>query len=276
MYTDQLIGNGAFGHVFKGQFNGMHCAVKVLNSVATELMTDLPTASNNSIQLHALEKFERECEYLQMIQHKNIVRHIATRTFKKKTAQIPVLVMELLNCNLRKYLFDATEVKLFVQVSLSVDVASGLEFLHHTDRKIVHRDLCGDNILLSTDSNIPIAKISDFGLSRIIDFETMSRSLSELGHRNGYLPPEANRLSPTDLYDSSLDIFMFGAVMTQIAKKISHIQDAKERRHLVTLIESDHPLRDIIDKCLKVNRFARPNAGEVRNVLYQRLMQYMT
>ena len=274
MYTDQLIGHGAFGHVFKGELNGMQCAVKVLNSVGIELLTRLPTASN-STQFHALEKFERECEYLQMIQHKNIVRYIATRTFKKKTAQLPVLVMELLNCNLRKYLQETEEIKLFIQVSLSVDVASGLEFLHDTERKIVHRDLCGDNILLSTDSIIPVAKISDFGLSRIIDFETMSRSLSALGHRNGYLPPEANLLSPNNLYDSSLDIFMFGAVMTQIATKIPHIQDTKERQKLVSSIKSDHPLRDIIVGCLDDNRSARPNAGKVRIVLCERLMQYM-
>ena len=39
-------------------------------------------------------------------------------------------------------------------------------------------------------------------------------SLTALEHRPGYLPPEAVRIDPTD-YDSSLDIFMFGVVMTQ-------------------------------------------------------------
>lgn len=272
VYSYQVIGNGSFGTVFKGEFNGMQCAVKVLYSVGIELMTDLPITSNNIGQTAAVESLRRECEFLQMFQHKNIVRHIATRILKRKTVQIPVLVMELLNCNLRKYLLNTEEIKLFIQVSLSVDVASGLEYLHDTERKLVHRDLCGDNILLSMEGVIPIAKISDFGMARIIDIESMSRSLSALGHRNGYLPPEAALLS-TDFYDSSLDIFMFGAVITQIATKTPHIHSVKKRQELVTSINNDHPLCDIVVRCLQDNQNERPNAGEIRSVLCERLMQ---
>ena len=276
VYTEHLLGNGAFGHVFKGEFNNMPCAVKVLNPVGTELLTKLPTASNSSIQLNALEKFRCECEYLQKIRHENIVSHIATRTFKTKTTQCPVLVMELLDCNLRKYLGEVSKVKLTVQVSLSADVASALEFLHHKERKLVHRDLCGDNILLLTRTfPFPVAKISDFGMSRIIDFETMSRSLSAMGHRNGYLPREAALYSSSDSYDSSLDIYMFGAVMTQIARKIPHIESARQRQELVDTIESGHPLRDLILKCLEDNKMARPNAGVIRTVLCDRLQHLL-
>ena len=271
VYTEDLIGKGAFGYVFKGMLNNRQCAVKVLNAIGTELMTNLPTG--RAVQSNALEKFKMECDHLEKFHHKNIVSHLATRTLKRKKVEIPVLVMELLHCNLRKYLSDnQPQIKHFVQVSLSMDVASALEFLHHEDRKVVHRDLCGDNILLSLEGPFPVAKVSDFGMSRIIDFETMSRSLTALGHRNGYLPREANRLSPSDSYDSSLDIFMFGAVMTQIATVTPHIESEKQRYELVDSVSPDHPLKDFIDSCLQ-EKGARPTAEAVRNKLSKRLQQ---
>ena len=58
-----------------------------------------------------------------------------------------------------------------------------------SEKKVIHRDLCGDNILIR-EEDIPIAKITDFGMSRIFDMEAMTHSISVLGHRNGYLPPE--------------------------------------------------------------------------------------
>ena len=268
VYTEDLIGEGAFGYVFKGKLNNKPCAVKVLNAIGTEFLTDLPTG--RAVQSNALKKFKMECDYLEKLQHKNIVSHLATRTMKRRKAEIPVLVMELLQCNLRNYLEKHPQIKRFVQVSLSVDVASALEFLHHEDRKLVHRDLCGDNILLSLEGPFPIAKVSDFGMSRIIDFETMSRSLTGLGHRDGYLPREASRRSSSDSYDSSLDIFMFGAVMTQIAAIIPHIESEKQRRALIARISPDHPLKDFIDSCLQ-EQHARPTASVVRIQLSKRL-----
>ena len=272
MKTDRLIGGGAFGTVFEGIFNGNPCAVKVLHAAATELKTGLPTS--RSAQSNVLDKFRLECVHLEQINHINIVRHLATRSGNLNT---PVLVMELLDCNLRKYLEDEPKIKLLVQVSLSADVASALEFLHHNDRKMVHRDLCGDNILLSTNGPLrwPVAKVSDFGMSRIINLETLSRSLSAMGHRNGYLPPEAYLQSPNDLYDSSLDIFMFGAVMTQIATKNPYIDTETKRKVLVASINSSHPLHRFINMCLEEKKHDRPTARQMREDLSETFEEYI-
>ena len=272
--TDQQIGGGAFGHVFKGIFNDRECAVKVLHATSMELKTGLPTGSH--VQLSALEKFKLECKHLQEMKHDNIVCHLATRMIEKGDSQIPVLVMELLDCSLRRFLDEELHIKQFIQVSVSLNVASALNFLHHEDRKLVHRDLCGDNILLSTNGPWPVAKISDFGMSRIIDLETLSRSLSAIGHRNGYLPPMASLMSPDDRYsyDTSLDIFMFGAVMTQIAKKVPHIESETQRKQLVASIESSHPLREWIIKCLQ-EKGERPTAGEIQRQLSRKIKDLM-
>ncbi len=49
----------------------------------------------------------------------------------------------------------------------ALEVARGLEYLHHSDRRLVHRDLSTNNVLLVTDGNERgfRALLSDFGQS---------------------------------------------------------------------------------------------------------------
>ncbi len=79
-------------------------------------------------------------------------------------------------------------------------------------KQIIHRDLCGDNVLLKLTQPVPIAKISDFGMSRLYDPSKLSHTLTAVGHRMGYLPLEAIRLDKEN-YDNSVDVFSLGAIM---------------------------------------------------------------
>ncbi len=62
LFTDQNIGGGAYGVVFRGEFIGQPCAVKVLHAIASELQTQLPTAS--SVSEDTFTRFYHECEIL--------------------------------------------------------------------------------------------------------------------------------------------------------------------------------------------------------------------
>ena len=190
-------------------------------------------------------------------EHPNIVAYYNTVFYPG--CNLPVLVMELMQTSLRRYIHEGAAVmSMRIQISLSCDIASALEFLH--DRGLVHRDLCGDNVLLNYNQDIPVAKVSDFGISRIIvKTEQLSHSLTALGHRPGYLPPEAFSIDPTD-YDSSLDIFMFGVVMTQIASKVPTVDSYHQRQKLVSQLDQ-HSLKPFICQCLSENRKDRPSAS---------------
>ncbi|KAF8403566.1 hypothetical protein HHK36_011670 [Tetracentron sinense] len=48
-------------------------------------------------------------------------------------------------------------------MSIAIDVAQGLSFLHNLDTHVIYRDLKASNILLDSDFK---AKLSDFGLAR--------------------------------------------------------------------------------------------------------------
>lgn len=267
LYTanDACLGSGFFGMVFAGEYKGQKCAVKVLNNLGVELKTELPaTSGDGSMQRNHLKKFKRECEYLQNLRHENLVRHIVTLPYPKDE-NFPMLVMERLDCNLTKYLKDHEHEQLSeqIQISLAFDVANGLTFIH--ENGIIHRDLCGVNVLLDCSrGEIPVAKIADFGISRFVDLENLSKTLTSLvGHRGGCLPPEA----VTKNYNSSLDIFMYGVLLIQIVKAVPHIKSELERDYLMGQIRREHPLHGVIVHCLTKNQDRRPPASDVRNAL---------
>ena len=192
-------------------------------------------------------------------QHPNIVAYYDTLLYPR--CNFPVLVMELMQVSLSRYITDqGADMSLVIQISLSRDVASALEFLH--GRNLIHRDLCSDNVLINSSQHIiPVAKVSDFGISRmIVKPEQLSRTLTSFGHREGYLPREAFSY-PAD-YDASLDIFMFGVVMTLIAQSVPTVKTKRERQKLVAKL-GKHLLKPCIYQCLSENKEERSTGGEL-------------
>ena len=265
VYKTQCLGGGAFGSVFKGTFCGKSCAVKVLNHLATQLTSPFPAAG--ATQGKDLERFNKECRLLESHNHRNIVRHMSTVI--EPTSNLPVLVMELMDENLTKFLGQpvsepSTLLPLQLQISLSCDVACGLQYLHSNN--IVHQDLCSDNVLLKHEGSQLIAKVSDFGISRIVDPDNLTRSLRTVSHRDAYMPPIPQR-NASSIYDTSLDIFSFGVVAAQIVMKAPTVAHPRDRDSLVQKIESPHPLRKVIIFCLHKDQGKRPETSEVCHYL---------
>ena len=208
--------------VFEGSYRSRPCAVKVLHALATQIQTNLPAGQEND---QAIKAFDREGKFLESFQHPNVVQHLSTDEHPMSGSTI--LVTELMDCSLRSYLSDLGEESLtsHCQLSLSKDVASGLAYIH--SRQIIHRDLCGDNILLRLSQPVPVAKISDYGMSRLLDPSEMSSTLTAVGNRMGYLPPEALRLED-EVYNHSQDVFSLGVIMVQIVRMVETVKTAKD------------------------------------------------
>ena len=250
----KAIGGGAFGSVFKGKLGDQLCAVKVLHPHALQLFSSLETP----VQQEALKRFLEECKILERFRHPNVVRHLSSRTDPR--SNLPVLVMELMDESLTHFLEKpSTSLSLHTEATLSFDIASALHFLH--SENIIHRDLCSDNVLLLHTESIPIGKISDFGMSRILDPD-QCRSLTTLGHREAHLPPEARKIASKD-YGASLDIFSFGVVVVQIVTKSSTVAREADRDALVEQIEATHPLCSLIHDCIQDEKEMRPNAKNI-------------
>ena len=231
--------------------------MKVILEIGREIIFDVHREDGDrKVQVGRIECLEKEWKSLLECRHPNIVELFHFCSYPDRN--LPCLVMELLDCSLRKYLAETCEyLPRQIQISLCCNIGNALVYLH--EKQIIHRDLCGDNILIQKINPIPIAKVADFGMSRIIDPQKMTHSLSILANREGYLPPEGQ----TKEYDLSLDIHMFGVIIIQIVEAVTDISSAKVRHELINKIEESHPLKEIINSCTMVDKEARPTAVNI-------------
>ena len=208
----KTLGNGSYGAVFTVKYRGQVCAAKEIHSLLFEEAKE---------KLNILDVFTRECCQCSELNHPNIVKFIGVYFPNKQL--LPVMLMELLDKSLRTYLEGPeTQVNLMVKSSILIDIAEGLGYLHKRDPAIIHRDLTPNNILLKfpcDEGSIPIAKISDLGVSKAMETNKKIRQrLTKLPGSPGFMPPEAFDENP--VYNTSLDIFSYGGVALFVAIQV--------------------------------------------------------
>ena len=128
----------------------------------------------------ANESFLAECEMLRNIRHRNLVKIItACSSTDFKGNDFKALVFEFMsNGSVDNWLhpsplYEGSErnLTLLQRLKISIDVAMGLDYLHHhSHSSIIHSDIKPSKILLDEDF---VAHIGDFGLARF-SFATIS------------------------------------------------------------------------------------------------------
>jgi len=143
-------------------------------------------------------------------------------------------------------------------------ICSGM--IHLSSQGIVHRDLAARNILLSGDLT---AKVSDFGLSRIIDTNSIVYSSSNMGPLM-WMSPEALRKKQ---YSEKTGVWSFGVCCCEILSNcnIYHGLDAVQ---VATAVVVDglkpiipkgtpHLLAGLLQKCFDYEAENRPSFVEI-------------
>eukprot|EP00253_Pinus_taeda_P001201 PITA_01201 len=170
-----LLGSGSYGSVYKGVLSdGTLLAVKVFN-----LQTD-----------HVEKSFEVECNVLQKVRHRNLVRIITSCC----NLQFKGLIFEYMcNGSLEKHLYPSEkecELGLQTRLSITIDVANAMEYLHHDSPvQVVHCDIKPNNVLLDEGMT---GHVTDFGIARLIgatSTDSLSSTLALKGS-TGYIAPE--------------------------------------------------------------------------------------
>ncbi|KAF8410817.1 hypothetical protein HHK36_003354 [Tetracentron sinense] len=90
-------------------------------------------------------------------------------------------------------------------------IAKGLTNLHGKSRlmKIAHRDIKATNILLDNDLN---AKISDFGLAKLYDWDS-THMVTKVRGTHGYMAPE---YAMRGILTEKADVYSFGVVALEV------------------------------------------------------------
>ena len=190
--TGRTLGEGSYGCVEEIRVNGLVCAGK--------RMYDALVNSQNEGADRMIEKYFDECQLLSGLRHPNVVLFLGIcflGTRPPSTADLPVLVMEMLQGSLDHLLENTPNVPLAKKISILQDVARGLVYLHGHTPAIIHRDLTARNVLLNSAM---VAKIADMGNSRLVDMQpgqlaqTMTRGVPGTAV---YMPPPLSCLPST-------------------------------------------------------------------------------
>ena len=207
LQIEQEISRGAYGVVFQGWLGARPVAIKKIHGMLVEYARD--TTGNLAT---VLADFRRECELLEAAQHTNVVQYLGV--FNQDDSAL--LVMELMQETLEQFLRDNRgTLPQEEQVSICLQIASGLLFLHQHAPQILHRDLTAKNILLSDNGRV--VKISDLGQAKFRPADVEYLTTKAPGCVP-YMPPEC--LVDNPHFMDKGDIFSFGVVVLQVATPV--------------------------------------------------------
>ncbi|KAL3522130.1 hypothetical protein ACH5RR_014964 [Cinchona calisaya] len=190
------LGQGGFGHVYKGKLpGGQDIAVKRLSAKSGQ----------------GMEEFKNEIMLIAKLQHRNLVRLLGCCI----EGEEKILLYEYMpNKSLDTFLFEPakqTQLDWRTRFLIIEGIARGLLYLHRDSRlRIVHRDLKPSNILLDDEMN---PKISDFGMARIFGGNQNEANTNRLVGTYGYLAPE---YAMEGLFSVKSDVYSFGILLLEI------------------------------------------------------------
>ncbi|KAJ6693059.1 MIXED LINEAGE PROTEIN KINASE [Salix purpurea] len=154
-----------------------------------------------------------------------------------------------------------------------VQIFQGLVYLNKRAQKIIHYDLKPGNVLFD---EFGIAKVTDFGLSKIVEEDVGSQGMELTSQGAGtywYLPPECFELSKTPLISSKVDVWSAGVLFYQMLygrRPFGHDQSQERILREDTIIKArkaefpskptiSNEAKDLIRRCLTYNQADRPD-----------------
>ena len=274
--TDRELGHGSYATVLELEYMGLKCAGKKIHELLLRQGDDTYT----------IRRFEEECHLLSQVRYPNIVQFLGV--YFQQRVRAPILVMEFLPTNLTSCIEQYSILPKEISYSILHDVALGLCYLHSQTPAIIHRDLSSNNVLLTPNMT---AKISDLGVARILNLTPLQASrMTQTPGTPAYMPPEVMVANPK--YDTSVDEFSYGILMIHMFSgrwpepqvgpnrteqgRLIPVTEAERREVFLRAIGNDHPLMDLIQRCITNDIQLRPHAREIVGQLGEVASQFPT
>ncbi|XP_075481698.1 receptor-like protein kinase BRI1-like 3 [Primulina tabacum] len=232
--ADSLIGSGGFGEVYRAQMkDGSVVAIKKLIHVTGQ----------------GEREFMAEMETIGKIKHRNLVPLLGYC----KIGEERLLVYEYMKWgSLESVLHDrekgmGTRLDWAARKKIAIGSARGLAFLHHSCiPHIIHRDMKSSNVLL--DENFE-ARVSDFGMARLVNALDTHLSVSTLAGTPGYVPPEYYQ---SFRCTTKGDVYSYGVVLLELlsGKRPINTLEFGDDNNLVgwaKLLHKDKKSHEILD-----------------------------
>ncbi|EAZ03175.1 hypothetical protein OsI_25328 [Oryza sativa Indica Group] len=218
-----VVSNGTFSITYKAVMpSGMVVCVKKLKSVDRAV-------------IHHQTKMIRELECLSHINHPNLVRPIGYVIYEDVAL---LLHHHMPNGTLLQLLHNVDNPDGDNQkpdwprlLSIAIDVAEGLAFLHHV--ATIHLDISSGNVFLDSHYN---ALLGEVEISKLLDPLKGTASISAVAGSFGYIPPE---YAYTMQVTVPGNVYSFGVVLLEIlTSKLPVDEEFGEGMDLVKWVHS--------------------------------------
>ncbi|XP_062199359.1 U-box domain-containing protein 33-like isoform X2 [Phragmites australis] len=210
-HSRNLIGEGGYGPVYKGNLGGVPVAIKLLRPHGRQ----------------GFPEYQQEVVVLSRLKHPHIVRIIGV------CPESCSLVYEHLpNGTLLDRLSKGLLWK--DRVRILAEQRSALAYLHSSrPHAIIHADLKLTNILLDAGN---VSRLGDFGTARVVhvkplEEETISRRTNPMG-TTGYMDPV---FFMTGELTTESDVYAFGVVILQLLTGLLDLDIAEQAREAVKM-----------------------------------------
>lgn len=256
--ADTLIGSGGFGDVYKAQLkDGSVVAIKKLIHVTSQ----------------GDREFMAEMETIGKIKHRNLVPLLGYC----KIGEERLLVYEYMKWgSLEAVLHDRVKgggciprLDWSSRKKIAIGSARGLAFLHHSCiPHIIHRDMKSSNVLLDEDFE---ARVSDFGMARLVNALDTHLSVSTLAGTPGYVPPEYYQ---SFRCTAKGDVYSFGVVLLELlsGKKPIDTSEFGDDNNLVgwaKQLQRERRMHDILDPELLSDKSCEPELYHCLKISFQ-------
>jgi serine/threonine protein kinase len=248
---DTVLGRGAFGEVKIAKWRNISVAAKRLHTLSGHGDSSSVRHSDEDVSA-VTASLKTEMELLSKLRHPNLLLFLGI--CYDKDLKPTTILTELMPCNLYDVL-EVHKIKLSLAevLDISLDIATGLEYLHSHNPIVVHRDISSKNILLGGNK----AKIADLGQAKVFGSSFLSRQTSMPGAM-AYSAPEVL----TGKYSAKIDVFSFGVLLVQMG--CSEYPRIERREDQLKRAVGVHPvLNSLMTSCMKYLPDERPSVAVI-------------
>lgn len=185
-----------------------------------------------------------EIEFLKSVNHSNIVRYKDSGELIFEGKKFKFLVLDFIPGETLSERITREPISTIYDVKqIATSILSGLSYIHNLSDPLVHNELTPQNIMLDLSTEIPTAKIIDFGYART--FYQSTKAYNKDGLNFNYVASECFN----SLFSPQSDIFSLGAVIYHLIfgippwfKDVSKFQAERSRAEEIVLAARKKPL----------------------------------